>query len=228
MGTFAGFSTSIFSTNNTKKQNAVEDDGGFYKYTDAKFASSEESALDEIANWETWPELTESMAGTVLSGNYKVTRSMYLSADLTKPGIEIPEAKTLRLYIVRGATLTIKGGDARGRIGGGAGIKTNISASLKLYGYGKLVANGGNAANGANGKNANGVSVAYVSASEDTTTGLRVYSPGEGGNGGGGAGFAVGFLVIDKDGAVEFINVAKLKNGFKKQFHSVIRGFIYC
>ena len=55
------------------------------------------------------------------------------------------------LYVKKGATLTVKGGDGRGTESGGAGIRVDSGSTLIVTGGGTLNVTGGNAGNGLGG-----------------------------------------------------------------------------
>ncbi len=58
------------------------------------------------------------------------------------------------IYIHKGVTLTIQGGDASGKYGAGAGIRLNSGSTLIVTGEGTLNVKGGNAAKGGKGSGA--------------------------------------------------------------------------
>lgn len=107
------------------------------------------------------------------------------------------------LYIPADVTLTVKGADASGMTGGGAGIYVPSNAELIITGAGNLVATGGNAGSGENGQNGqNGGNYTGNDAADwkdwNTLSGTHAENMtwsgagGNGGNGGGGAAAGIG------------------------------------
>lgn len=98
------------------------------------------------------------------------------------------------LYIPADVTVTVKGANASGTTGAGAGIYVPSNAELIITGAGTLVATGGNAANGGNGENGhNGGDKTGVSKDGQSSTALaHSGAGGKGGDGGGGAGAGIG------------------------------------
>ena len=96
------------------------------------------------------------VAGGLLKGGtkYTVTENMTITAT-NGNGLNVDPTSSKGnpaiLYIPEGVTLTVKGADASGITGGGAGISVPSGAELIIDGAGSLVAIGGNAANGSNG-----------------------------------------------------------------------------
>lgn len=96
------------------------------------------------------------VAGGLLKGGtkYTVTENMTITAT-SGNGLNVDPTSSKGnpaiLYIPEGVTLTVKGADASGITGGGAGISVPSGAELIIDGAGSLVAIGGNAANGSNG-----------------------------------------------------------------------------
>ncbi|MBO6121160.1 MAG: hypothetical protein J6Q49_04800, partial [Kiritimatiellae bacterium] len=132
-------------------------------------------------------------AGRELANNtvYKVESDLTLTNTGTGPGLSVASGATAVLYIKKGATLTVNGGNSNGTSAGDAGIRVLFGRTLVVTGGGKLVATGGNAANGADGGswrcNADwGGSADAGSSHVDSTGG------GNGGNGGAGASAAIG------------------------------------
>lgn len=85
------------------------------------------------------------------------------------------QGKTATIYIKKGVTLYVYGGDASGQSGGYAGIKVRSDQKLVITGGGTLRAYGGDGANGSSG-----------------SSGSQKHNGGAGGNGGGGGGAAIG------------------------------------
>ena len=126
--------------------------------------------------------------GRVLtSGNHELPGSFAFTAPAGESALKVAEGATVTLNIPVGVTVTLKGGDASGMIGAGAGIEVPASAKLVIAGLGTLNATGGKAANGVDGKQ--GATPASYDSSTETST---APSGGWGGNGGGGAGAGIG------------------------------------
>ena len=146
-----------------------------------------------------WTHITEgSTSGYELKDAY-----YYVTEDLTftntiegagqGSGMYVQEGKTVNLYIPAGVTLTVKGADAEGTTGAGAGILLPSGTTLNIIGAGTLVATGGNAANGQDGSR--GTDGHLDEESVDTWfLGKKIYCGygGAGGYGGGGAGAGIG------------------------------------
>ncbi len=149
-----------------------------------------------------WTHITEgSAAGFELKDDY-----YYVTEDLTftntiegagqGSGMYVQAGRTVNLYIPAGVTLTVKGADAQGTTGAGAGILLPSGSTLNIIGNGTLKATGGNAADGQAG--GDGTDGSYVEDDdEDPNTwflGGRITGGrgGYGGNGGGGAGAGIG------------------------------------
>ena len=108
-------------------------------------------------------------------------------------GMYVQSGRTVTLYIPAGVTLTVKGADASGTTGAGAGILLPEGSTLNIIGAGTLVATGGNAANGQDGSR--GTDGHLDEESVDTWfLGKKIYCGygGAGGYGGGGAGAGIG------------------------------------
>jgi hypothetical protein len=146
-----------------------------------------------------WTHITAgSTTGFELADDY-----YYVSENLTftntldgagqGSGMYVQAGKTVHLYIPKGVTLTVKGADAYGTQGAGAGILLPEGSTLYILGEGTLVARGGNAANGAAGENGR---PAFVDGDswEAFFLGDQNYPGvgGWGGHGGGGAGAGIG------------------------------------
>ena len=146
-----------------------------------------------------WTHITAgSTTGFELKDDY-----YYVSEDLTftnslggpgqGSGMYVQAGKTVRLYIPADVTLIVKGADAQGTTGAGAGILLPEGSTLYILGEGTLVARGGNAANGQDG--AKGTDAELDEESVDTWfLGKKILCGlgGHGGYGGGGAGAGIG------------------------------------
>ena len=146
-----------------------------------------------------WTHITEgSTSGYELKDAY-----YYVTEDLTftntiegggqGSGMYVQEGKTVTLYIPAGVTLTVKGADASGTTGAGAGILLPEGSTLNVIGNGTLKVTGGNAANGQAGSR--GTDGRLDEESVGTWfLGKKIYCGygGAGGYGGGGAGAGIG------------------------------------
>ena len=146
-----------------------------------------------------WTHITAgSTTGYELKDQYYyVTEDLTFTNTISGPGqgsgMYVQEGKTVNLYIPAGVTLTVKGADAQGTTGAGAGILLPSGTTLNIIGAGTLVATGGNAANGQAG--GRGTDASYVE--DDPSTwflGAKITCGrgGYGGYGGGGAGAGIG------------------------------------
>ena len=146
-----------------------------------------------------WTHITAgSTTGFELADDY-----YYVSENLTftntldgagqGSGMYVQAGKTVRLYIPAGVTLTVKGADAYGTQGAGAGILLPSTSTLHIIGGGTLVATGGNAANGEDGYRGTNGELDEESV-ETWFIGAKIIcgAGGHGGNGGGGAGAGIG------------------------------------
>ena len=146
-----------------------------------------------------WTHITAgSTTGFELADDY-----YYVSENLTftntldgagqGSGMYVQAGKTVRLYIPAGVTLTVKGADAYGTQGAGAGILLPSGSTLHILGGGTLVAKGGNAANGQDGYRGTNGELDEESV-ETWFIGAKIIcgAGGHGGNGGGGAGAGIG------------------------------------
>jgi len=137
-----------------------------------------------------WTHITAgSTTGYELKDDYyyvseDLTFTNTISGDGQGSGMYVQSGRTVTLYIPAGVTLTVKGADASGTTGAGAGILLPEGSTLNIFGEGTIVATGGNAANGGNG--GNGTAASFVSPNYYAGLG------GAGGNGGGGAGAGIG------------------------------------
>ena len=113
------------------------------------------------------------------SGTYEITESLAFVAPRGESALKIAEGATVTLNIAAGVMVTLRGGDAVGTIGAGAGIEVPANATLKVTGAGKLVAYGGKAADGADGANGGNGSA------NDSTGNFTSGAGGAGGFGGG-------------------------------------------
>ena len=139
---------------------------------------------------------------TLTNGTYEVTSSIFFDAPAGESALKVVDGANVTLHIPAGLTVKLRGGDAQGAIGAGAGIEVPQGASLSITGAGTLVAVGGNAANGGDGANA---PKGWVRTNEDGTgvnwNGSKAPNAplylnngggGNGGDGGGGAGAGIG------------------------------------
>ena len=126
-------------------------------------------------------------AGKELANNtvYKVESDLTLTNTGTGPGLSVASGATVVLYIKKGVTLTVNGGNSSGRSAGDAGLRVLSGRTLVVTGGGKLVATGGNAGNGVNGGDADGRSL-------DMSGNSHGGHGGAGGNGGAGASAGIG------------------------------------
>jgi len=134
-------------------------------------------------------ELCDSSVGVILEdgGIYQVYSDTTITNSVTGgAGITIPEGAEVCIFVKKGATLRVTGGDGAETVGGGAGILVPSSSKLILTGAGTVIATGGKAGKGGNGS----------SGSDGVTSmeGNYYYGGrgGKGGNGGGGAGAGIG------------------------------------
>ena len=154
-----------------------------------------------------WTHITEgSTSGYELKdAYYYVTEDLTFTNTISGPGqgsgMYVQEGKTVNLYIPAGVTLTVKGADAQGTTGAGAGILLPSGTTLNVIGNGTLKATGGNAADGEKGGNGTD---AIFTPDEDGDEGeaddwawllgskITAGRGGYGGYGGGGAGAGIG------------------------------------
>ena len=112
-------------------------------------------------------------------------------ANSSESALYVASGATSVIYIPKNVTLTVKGGNAQGTHGAGAGIAVPTSSTLIVTGGGKIVAQGGNAANGAGGGNGgNGVIIDDNDSYYDEWG--HAGAGGDGGDGGGGAAAGIG------------------------------------
>ena len=117
------------------------------------------------------------------------------AAEPKVSGLSILDYAEVHIIVEKGVTLTCKGGDASGFMGGGAGIEVPEHATLYLEGEGTVIATGGNAANGTAGMKGERGSIeretAYLIFDD-----FKCYggAGGQGGGGGSGAGAGIGTI----------------------------------
>ena len=139
-----------------------------------------------------WIDINTLSKGDTLTNNkyYYVGNNTTFdnSATAGANGLKVPDNGTVTIYIKKDCTLTLKGGNASGTTGGGAGLYLPSGAKLYLIGEGTLNAIGGNAANGASGSNGS----AGVLVDGSVGSYKQGGAGGAGGAGGGGAGAGIG------------------------------------
>lgn len=133
-------------------------------------------------------EFTNDMSRVLQSGYYVVDGTfMFYGDDTNVNGLEIAADATVCIEITEGSVLCVRGRDAYGTAGAGAGIYVPVGSTLIVRGSGDLKAVGGNAANGGNGfDGGNGQS--KINGNDEARGGTG----GMGGYGGGGAGAGIG------------------------------------
>lgn len=138
----------------------------------------------EAANVASLP----AAGGTLYNGNiYKVTSSTTITNTATGGnGLIVANNATVVIYISKGATLTVRGGDGSTTTPGGAGIYVPSNSTLIVTGEGTLYSYGGQAGNGSKGGNgqAGWLNIGWNQYQGGTG--------GTGGAGGGGAGAGIG------------------------------------
>lgn len=82
---------------------------------------------------------------------YEVPSSLNIEAFNGNDAYKVAENATAVIYIPAGVTLSVKGGNADGTKGAGAGIYVPEGSKLIVTGGGRIFATGGNAAGGTNG-----------------------------------------------------------------------------
>ena len=133
-------------------------------------------------------DLPTAPGSELTTGTYTVSKDITINATSAgQSGLVIPSGNDVTIEIPEGKTLTVKGANAQGQIGAGAGIYVPEGATLTITGYGTLNATGGNAANGGNG--GSGENGDCGGDTDDWGTGG---AGGAGGYGGGGAGAGIG------------------------------------
>lgn len=123
---------------------------------------------------------------TLTDGNvYRfVENIVFTETESSVSALKVADGATAYILIPAGVTVTLRGGNANGMAGAGAGIEVPANSKLCIYGGGTLNATGGDAAAGTNGTDGYG---GYVDEDYITTV-----ASGNGGNGGGGAGAGIG------------------------------------
>lgn len=118
---------------------------------------------------------------------YTFKANVTFTAGLCQSAMKVEPGAKVFLCIPKGITVTVKGGDADGGNGAGAGIEVPADATLVIKGEGTLNVTGGAGGAGTNGTNA-------LPGAFDADDGGRMYTGdgGNGGNGGGGAGAGIG------------------------------------
>ena len=130
----------------------------------------------------------ELNGGTIYTMSEDVTINAAAGVSaLTVKSAGAGEGSIVVIDIQGGHTLTVKGGDATGKTGAGAGILLPEGMTLFVTGKGKLNATGGNAANGGNGTAGDG---AYQH--QGDTSIMQSGGGSHGADGGGGAGAGIG------------------------------------
>ena len=129
---------------------------------------------------------------TLENGKVYVASSATISRlGTTSSALYVADGATAVVYIPKGVTLNVYGGNANGTTSAGAGIKVPATSTLIVTGGGELVATGGNASGGTDGTGGgNGVII------DDNDDPMDEWghagAGGNGGNGGGGAGAGIG------------------------------------
>ena len=147
-----------------------------------------------------WTHITAgSTTGYELKDDYyyvseDLTFTNTISGDGQGSGMYVQSGRTVTLYIPAGVTLTVKGADAEGTTGAGAGILLPEGSTLNIIGAGTLVATGGNAANGQDGSRGTDGRLLDEESVDAWFLGKKIYCGygGAGGYGGGGAGAGIG------------------------------------
>lgn len=127
-------------------------------------------------------------SGITLSGNYYY----YVISDVTISGkdccnaLQVESGATAVIYIAKGKTLTVSGGNAYCEKAAGCGIEVPSNSTLIITGEGSIVASGGNAADGGNGADGG---AGWINYGANRGAGG---SGGAGGYGGGGAAPGIG------------------------------------
>ncbi|MBS7008915.1 hypothetical protein [Anaerostipes sp.] len=134
-----------------------------------------------ISEKTVYADTTITEAGkTYGTGTYVINAGTY-TAPAGKSGIAVNPGASVTLKV--NGNVTIRGGNASGRTGAGAGIEVPGDATLIIRGSGSLTLQGGSAAGGADGSKGND-----GDKSNETRGGLGAF----GGVGGGGAGAGLG------------------------------------
>ena len=115
---------------------------------------------------------------------YVVSEDATLSRATPNSTLYVRDNATTVIYVKKGVTLTVNGGNASGTEGAGAGIRLNNGSTLIVTGGGRLSVTGGNATNGGSGaRGGNG----WLNKSR-----WQGGAGGAGGAGGGGGAAAIG------------------------------------
>ena len=126
---------------------------------------------------------------TMTDGNtYVIQNSVSFSnSTVGGSGMSVEDGATVVIYVPYGVTMTAKGADGDGRMGGGAGIQVPETSTLVITGEGGIIATGGKAGDGEKGKDG---TRGYLHTNYST----KAYAGkgGLGGFGGGGAGAGIG------------------------------------
>lgn len=89
---------------------------------------------------------------TLQDGNtYVFAEDVDFTAEECTSALAVADGATVVLDIPADVTVTLRGGNAHGKVGAGAGIEVPLNAELFVTGAGKLIAVGGNGANGSDG-----------------------------------------------------------------------------
>ena len=132
--------------------------------------------------------------GSVLtSGTYVVSQNTTINGRDCQSALIVSGDVTI--MIEKGVTLTVRGGNASGMTGAGAGIELPEGSSLMIGGSGKIEATGGSASKGEYGRSGGNASVWDDEDPKNPHFGTDWCENGwggAGGNGGGGAGAGIG------------------------------------
>ena len=136
-----------------------------------------------------------SGGGTLANGTMYVVSDSSPEKTLTGPNgksaLYVAANATAAIFIPAGVTLKVRGGNASGRTGAGAGINIPNGSTLVVTGGGTLEATGGNGASGSSGESGtDGVVIDDDSSAHDEEG--YAGKGGDGGDGGGGAGAGIG------------------------------------
>ena len=128
---------------------------------------------------------------------YVVSESYKIGGKTGKNGLRVKEGAQTVIYIAKGVTLTVEGGDSvhNGK-GGKAGILLPSTSTLTITGQGKLVVTGGDGASAARGDEGTAGEARFDlgrDGNDDSNKGYNsihtvLFTGGAGGNGGHGAG----------------------------------------
>ncbi len=172
-----------------------------------------EKIWDKFSSLASLTEVNEVLTNTIgnvtlRTGYYIVDKNTTITASNATSSADANSAIVIsgavELYIPKGVTLTVKGGDAYYAKPGAAGIELSAGNTLSIFGEGTLVATGGNAGNGSDGgtggnggnsSRGNSLSTGTaVNFNNSLCWGDSIYAGagGAGGNGGGGAGAGIG------------------------------------